>query len=95
MNKQTVHVTIFDESYSLLTDESSDHLQKAALLVNSLMKETVQAGFKDMQKVAVLAALQLASDLLKKEFSVQDHKEKYDRIVEWAQSQDKVLDTVL
>lgn len=95
MNKQTVHITIFDENYSLVTDENPEHLQEAASLVNSLMKETAKAGFKDVQKVAVLAALQLASTVLKKEYSVQSHQEKYEQLVQWLQTQDKALDTVL
>jgi cell division protein ZapA (FtsZ GTPase activity inhibitor) len=94
MSKQTVHVRVFDEQYSLVTDEPSEHLERAAELVDSLMRETVQAGFRDKHKVAVLAALQLASKMLHKEFSAQDHKEKYDRIVKWAKSQDKALDNI-
>ena len=91
MSKQTVHVKIFDEAYSLVTDESSEHLERAAELVDSLIREAIQAGFRDKHKVAVLAALQLASKMLHKEFAVLDHKEKYDRIVRWAESQDKAL----
>lgn len=91
MSKQTIHVRIFDEPYSLITDESPEHLKRAADLVDSLMRETIQAGFKDRNKAAVLAALQLASKMLHKELSAQDHKEKYDRIVKWAESQDKAL----
>ena len=94
MSKQTVHVRIFDEQYSLVTDESSEHLERAAELVDSLMRETVQAGFRDKHKAAVLAALQLASKMLHKDLTAQDHKEKYDRIVKWAESQDKALDNL-
>lgn len=92
--KQTVHVRIFDEHYSLVTDENAEHLERAAELVDNIMRETVQAGFRDKHKAAVLAAVQLASKMLKSELHAQDHKEKYERIVKWAESQDKALDAL-
>jgi cell division protein ZapA (FtsZ GTPase activity inhibitor) len=91
MSKKTVHVTIFDETYSLVTDEQEEHLSKAALMVDQQMQEIAQAGFTDTRKIAVLVALQLASKLLGETKISQECKEKHSTVTQWLKEQDEAL----
>lgn len=66
MIKQTKQykITILDNEYSLVSDESEVHVQETVLKVNSLMKGILEKSrLADQTKVAVLAALQIASEL--------------------------------
>lgn len=72
MSKEMVQVSIFDETYSLVTDESAERLAVAASLVDQYMREVSRAGVINTQKIAVLVSLQLASTLL------QEQKDKHD-----------------
>jgi cell division protein ZapA len=66
-------VEIFGEQYVLVSDESADHIASAARLVDTFMKEiTTKAAGADTKKVAILVALQLASQLL----NLQEKREK-------------------
>lgn len=68
-NERTQYrVNILDEHYSLVSDEPAELIFNAAHIVNSLMKEVAlknagNAGV-DIKKIAILAALQLASQLV-------------------------------
>ena len=56
------NVTILGEVYSIVSDESEDHVKQSAELVNTLMKEiSEKSKLLDIKKVAVLAALCVAS----------------------------------
>ncbi len=57
-------VTIFGESYILVSDEPEQHVVELAYSVDKLMSGIAQAsGSNDAKKLAVLAALQFASEL--------------------------------
>lgn len=78
-------VTIFGDQYTLASDEEHEVVLKAADIVDSLMKEIAQhSKISDAKKIAVLAALQIASKaaILESESeAVKRHKEKLiDRI---------------
>lgn len=76
-------VSIFDEQYSFLTDEPETHMVRSAVLVDSLMKEIAQnSSSVDVKKVAVLAALRLASKLLKKEAEVEDTTDEQKKLID-------------
>jgi len=66
--KTPYRVNILDEHYSLVSDEPAELVFNAAHIVNSLMKEVAlkNAGNigVDIKKIAILAALQLASQLV-------------------------------
>jgi len=94
MNKETVSVSIFDETYSLVTDESEESLKAAAALVDEKMREISRAGFRNEQKIAVLVALQFASQLLAKGRSSKECKEDYETIVGWLEKQNRVLSDI-
>lgn len=66
----TRKIVIFDESYSLTSDESEEQIVTIAQLVDTLMRKmAMQTGNVDAKKVAVLTALSLAHEmsLLQKE----------------------------
>lgn len=95
MSKKTVHVSIFDESYSLVTDESEILLHKAASLVDERMRKIARAGFQDIQKIAVLVALQVTHELLVSKDDAQRCKDNYCSITEKLREQDKILSDIL
>ncbi len=67
MNRETKNykVHIFDDEYVLITDESEEHIIQSATAVDSLMKELAQKSrITDAKKLAVLAALRIASKAL-------------------------------
>ncbi|HZW61886.1 MAG TPA: cell division protein ZapA [Candidatus Babeliales bacterium] len=76
-------VTIFGESYSLITSESTEHIIQAAQLVDSVMKEIAsKASNADNTKCAVLAALRLASKSLLLEAEANHGKRKEEQLIE-------------
>jgi len=63
--KKSYKVQIFEEQYSLLSDESEAFVLKAAEIVDTVMKEiSHQAMITDPKKIAVLSALRIADKLL-------------------------------
>ncbi len=67
MMKQTKQykITILDHEYSLVSDEPEAHIQKTVQKVDLLMKEVLEKSrLADQTKAAILAALQIASELL-------------------------------
>ena len=62
---RTCKITIYGETYSLVTSESEEHLVIAAKMVDSLMREIVnKAPHTEEKKCALLAALRIASKVL-------------------------------
>lgn len=62
--KKSYKVTIFGDQYTLMSDESEQHVVQAAAIVDAIMKEIAQKSkISDPKKYAVFAALQLASKL--------------------------------
>jgi len=56
-------VSIFGESYTVRSDESSDRIVQAASLVDATMKEIAGNAHMEAKSIAVLAALRLAYQL--------------------------------
>lgn len=78
-------VSIFGESYFLVSDESEHHLTAAAQLVDSCMREIAdKSQITESKRIAVLVALQLASKVLA-------HKETLER---YNAHSDKLLNLV-
>lgn len=60
--KKSYKVTIFGEMYTLISDEAEEQVVKSAALVDTLMKEIAGSSkISDAKKVAVLAAMRIAS----------------------------------
>lgn len=81
MNKEkSLKIGIFNKEYTLVSDESEHQVMKAADVVDTLMKEIhQQAKTLPEDRIAVLAALRLASKLLaiesRREHDIQKKKE--------------------
>jgi len=68
-------VTIFGDEYTLLSNETEAHVIESAKLIDSCMQEIAsKAKISDGKKVAVLAALRIASRVLQLE-AQQEKKE--------------------
>ncbi|MFI5332805.1 MAG: cell division protein ZapA [Candidatus Babeliales bacterium] len=87
-NKQC-KVHIFGDEYSLVSNESEEHIKAAAHLVDSLIRDIAHKGSVHQdKKVVVLAALQLASKALLLEQELADKKLQEERLA-------TLLDTTL
>ncbi len=58
-------ITIFGDSFTIVTDESEEHIMHAALRVETQMKELAERlGATDVKRLAMLASFQIVSKLL-------------------------------
>jgi cell division protein ZapA (FtsZ GTPase activity inhibitor) len=74
-------ISILGESYSIVTDETEEHIVRAASLVDTYMQEIAQKlGSGDIKKLAVLAGLQSSSKLLHSEIMLAQERERYSRL---------------
>ncbi|TET06589.1 cell division protein ZapA [Candidatus Dependentiae bacterium] len=65
---KSYQLEIFGNQYKLLSDESEQHVVQSAQVVDKYMKEIAdRVTNKNIQRIAVLAAVRLASMLLYKE----------------------------
>ena len=62
-----VTVTISDTEYTLVSEESASYMQKVAALVNEKMTNIMAAGRVSRMDAAVLAATNLADELIKQQ----------------------------
>lgn len=75
--RKSLKVSILGKSYALATDESSELVYQAAAMLDGLMQSKaagVAAGSLD--KVALITALQLATDLIKTQQSLKEYESK-------------------
>ena len=85
---KTYKVSIFNEMYSFVSDDSEEHLLRAATLVDSLMKEIAQsATLVDEKRIAVLAALRMSSQLVSLESRMVKQQEDNKRLIDLIDSQ--------
>ncbi len=75
------NVTILGEIYSLVSNESEDHVRQSAELVNTLMKDVSKKSTSlDVKKIAVLAALCMASNVKHLEAELAEIKSKQEEL---------------
>lgn len=83
MTAKKYKVTIFGDSYGLVTDEAEEHIVQAASLVDAHMTEIAsRIESVDGKKLAVLAALQIASKLRQSELVIAQTHEKNLHIID-------------
>lgn len=76
-------VTILDEHYSLVSDELESHIIESGVLVDQLMKNIAQkSSMRDNNKVAILASLQIASQLIRAREALEQHNKKQHMLIE-------------
>ena len=70
-------IEIFNDQYSLVSDENEQDIIKASQLVDLLMKEIAdKSDLHDGKKIAVLAALRMASRIVNLENSLLRYENK-------------------
>ena len=80
-------VTIAGDSYTIVSDQSKEHVAQAAAMVDALMKEILAKSRSiDTKKVAALTALKIASRLLQKEFEIDGIQQHHDDLVSYIES---------
>jgi len=81
INKYTI--SLFGESYTIVSDENEEHLLATSDRLDQMMKDVSrESGITDYRRVAVLAALQLASNVQKLEQQIEDYDSKGQQLVE-------------
>ena len=79
---QKYKISVFGELYTLMSDDSQEHVNAVALFVDRLMRESAQqAQLVDSKRIAVLVALQLASRLHHLEASLEHKNQKHSKLV--------------
>lgn len=90
MTKQTKQykINILEKEYSLLSDESEEHVHSTVEYVNSLMKEVLEKSrLADQTKVAVFVSLTIASELLRLKEEKKHTQHEYSRLIDMIEKQ--------
>ena len=66
-----ITVTICGEDYTLMAEESPSYMQKVAALVDAKMSEMMASGRVSRMDAAVLAAANMADEMLKQQSSTE------------------------
>lgn len=83
MAKESYKFMIFGNEYSLVSDEERTRVERAANAVDLLMTELAnRSGLTDHKRLAVLAALQLASKVVDLELTLDSFKEQENSLLE-------------
>ncbi|MDR3645937.1 MAG: cell division protein ZapA [Candidatus Babeliales bacterium] len=74
-------INVFEESFTVVSDDSEKLVMDAVSYVDSLMKEiSLKSAILDSKKVAILAALKIASKTLKLESELEEIKKDGERL---------------
>ncbi len=74
-------VSIFNETYSLVSDESETHIYESAELVNKLLREAVEAHpLSSFNNNLVLIALRLASSSIKLDLETAHNQKNQEKL---------------
>lgn len=80
---QTVTVDIYGEQYQVKTDDDVEYVRQVAQYVDRKMKEIADTGkVVTTSKIAILAALNIADELLKAEMARQESDSETGRRIE-------------
>jgi len=68
ISMKSIDVEIFGEHFAVISDEPEDRVIEASMVVDDLMKEyAAKSPHREVRKLAVLTALQIASKLIASE----------------------------
>ncbi|MCR6095580.1 cell division protein ZapA [Salipaludibacillus agaradhaerens] len=77
--KNRTNVTIYNQPYTIVGDESSEHIQEVAALIDTKMKELKHYNpYLDSTKLAVLTAVNIGNDYLSILKKLEDEKKDED-----------------
>lgn len=76
-------ISLFGEQYSFVGDEHDEHVQAAAKLFDTLMREIAdKTQIVDAKRIAILAGLQLAGYVHSMEQQIDQHQKVHENILE-------------
>ncbi len=76
-------VSIYNETYSLVSDEAENHIHESAELVDRLLREAIEANpLADTHHTLVLIALRLASKFIKLDFEAEYSKKNQKKVLD-------------
>lgn len=82
MNTKSYKVVINNEEYNLVSDEGEARVAEAAKMVDTIIQQlSKQAPSLDKRKIAVLAALQIASTVLQHQDVIAQRSQLEDNLV--------------
>ena len=80
--RRSYKINVFGDEYSLVSNESEEHMAQAASIIDVAMREIDQkARIGDAKKVAVLAAMRIVSKLLHLQKEMESNKEREAELV--------------
>ncbi len=80
--KKQYQLTLMGDTYSVVSEESEEHIRLAAQLVDSSMHEIAGAAqHMPHEKVALLAALRMASRALKHEETLDEYRQQHEALL--------------
>jgi cell division protein ZapA (FtsZ GTPase activity inhibitor) len=86
--KNTYKLLISDEQYSIVSDETLAHVTQAGHMVDQLLKEIcAKAPHVDEKRIAVLAALQLASKIIAADCHAQSVKSRHEELAQYVEKE--------
>jgi len=81
--KKRYIVHILGDAYTIISDETESHVMASAKQVDDLMADIInKVPSADTQKIAVLAALRIASDLLHRQTQIQESDSKIEACIQ-------------
>lgn len=91
--KQSVRLTIFNRSFSILVSGDPSAIQETAEMIDNLMFEVAKSGNYDTARVAIFACLQIGLRLREAEQRLAGMKEQVDhRVREFAELLDEAIE---
>jgi cell division protein ZapA (FtsZ GTPase activity inhibitor) len=85
--QKNLKITILGKQYCISTDEDSEDVIKAAQLVDNLMQMRVGNPAMSDEKIAVIVALQLASELHQKARLLENLEQKTEELNDLLESE--------
>lgn len=76
-------LTIFGDSYSIVSDEAEEIVVSCAQQVDTLMREIARGSqIAEAKRVAVLAALKLAAEISEREESLMQYRSEQRKLID-------------
>ena len=90
--KKKYRARIFDETYSIVSDEKETLILEAVRIVDNIMREIAEkSDGLDARKIAVLTALKIATRTLNVESVMEQEKRLSSRILNVLDSEDAIF----
>lgn len=87
-------INVFEESFTIVSDDSEELVMDTVSYVNCLMKEISQkSAILDPKKIAILAALKIAGKMLKLESELDKTKKDEDHLLNLIEKEFSSLST--